>query len=183
MTRVLAVDPGLTGALACYDDELTGLVLQDMPIAQRRTGGGREILEAELARIIRSLCPDEAVVERVHSLPKQGVVSTFNFGVGYGIVKGILAALSVPTTFMTPQEWRRIARVDGTPGDKGASRIRASQLYPAQASMFFRSKDHGRADAALLAYAYMQSRNNGAHFIQNILPPCEPACAKPRIRA
>lgn len=158
MARFLAVDPGLTGALACYDDELTALVLQDMPVAPRdKHGTHREILESQLVAMVRALAPDEAVVERVHALPKQGVTSTFNFGVGYGVIKGILAALEIPTSFLTPQEWRRVARVHG---DKGASRIRASQLYPNKAALFSRSKDHGRADAALIAYAYMQIRKH-----------------------
>jgi phosphoglucosamine mutase len=38
-----------------------------------------------------------AVVELVHSMPKQGVRSTFTFGVAYGMARGTIAALQVLT--------------------------------------------------------------------------------------
>lgn len=154
--RLLAVDPGLTGALAFYDKELNSLVVRDMPVAKK--GQKNELLEAQLAHMVRDFCPDVAVLELVHSLPKQGVSSTFKFGVCFGVLKGILAALDVPCHFLTPQQWRRVAHVQGAAGDKGASRIRATQLFPAAAESFARVKDHGRADAALIAYAFLSLR-------------------------
>lgn len=154
--RLLAIDPGLTGAMALYDDELLSLILRDIPVAKK--GGRTEVLDAQLAGMIQGFCPDVAVLELVHSLPKQGVASTFKFGVNFGVLKGVLAGLSIPVHFITPQEWRRIARVPGRGGDKGASRIRAAQLFPAEAASFARVKDHGRADAALIAYAFLSSR-------------------------
>lgn len=152
--RILAVDPGLSGALAFLDDEMDCLVLRDMPVAKGHRGTN-QLLDSQLVRMIRVMHPDRAVIELVHALPKQGVASTFSFGVGFGVIRGVLAALEIPVSFLTPQEWRRVARVPGRGGDKGASRIRASQLFPTQANLFARVKDHGRADAALIAYAYM----------------------------
>lgn len=152
--RVLAIDPGVSGALALYDDELDAMTIHDMPIAM--TSGRSQILEAQLVKLIRTWRPDAAVLELVHSLPKQGVASTFSFGVGFGVLKGVLAGLGIPYSFLTPQEWRRIAQVPGRGGDKGSSRIRASQLFPTQCELFARAKDHGRADAALIAYAYIR---------------------------
>jgi Holliday junction resolvasome RuvABC endonuclease subunit len=150
--RLLAIDPGLTGALAFWDNELEALSLHDMPII--RTRNKSQVPEAELVNIIKSMRPDVAVIELVHALPRQGVTSMFNFGVGFGVLRGILAAFDVPTHYLTPQEWRRVARVQGSAGDKGQSRLRAQQLFPKQATQFARVKDHGRADAALIAYAF-----------------------------
>ena len=64
-------------------------------------------------------------------------------------MEGILAALDVPVTIVTPQAWRK--RVVVREGKDG-SRERAMQLFPRQAAMFARKKDDGRADAALIAY-------------------------------
>ena len=46
-------------------------------------------------------------IEKVHSMPGQGVASMFNFGKGYGIWIGILAALKISKTLVTPQEWKK----------------------------------------------------------------------------
>jgi crossover junction endodeoxyribonuclease RuvC len=151
--RLLGVDPGLEGALAFYDTELEALICVDMPTI--RTRNKTHIADADIVSCVRSMRPDVAVVENVHALPKQGVTSMFNFGVGFGVLRGVLAALDIPVSFLTPQEWRRVARVQGTAGDKGASRLRASQLFPKEAGQFTRVRDHGRADAVLIVYAYL----------------------------
>lgn len=158
--RLLGVDPGLTGAVACYDTDLDALVVRDMPTAKSHQNK-TNLLDAELARLIRSLAPDQAVVELVHAMPRQGVTSTFNFGVTSGVIRGVLATLGVPINYLTPQEWRRLARVPGRggPENKGASRIRASQVFPSHAELFALVKHHNRADAALLIHAFL-SRNS-----------------------
>lgn len=148
---ILAIDPGLSGALACYNDELCALAVVDMPTI--KTKARQHIAEAELVRLIRTFAPNVAVIEQVHALPKQGVASTFNFGLGYGLVRGVLAALEIPVTFLTPPTWRRIAQVQGN--DKNASRLRAMQLFPREAHLFSKVRDHGRAEAALIGYAFL----------------------------
>ena len=60
-----------------------------------------------------------------------------------------LGALKVPMILVTPQKWKRHFRLIGS--DKEASRTMALRLFPACAEHFQRKKDHGRAEAALLA--------------------------------
>jgi hypothetical protein len=71
---------------------------------------------------------------------------------GYGIVQGILAALEIPTTFVKPQRWGKLVVLPANVLT-GASRKRASELFPRDAGLFARVGDHGRADAALIALA------------------------------
>jgi hypothetical protein len=47
------------------------------------------------------------VLERVHSMPGQGVASTFTFGQGYGWLQGIIAALGLPCIEIIPNRWMR----------------------------------------------------------------------------
>ena len=47
-------------------------------------------------------------VEKVHSMPKQGVASTFKFGKHYGEILGILTALQIPYQLVTPQAWKKV---------------------------------------------------------------------------
>jgi crossover junction endodeoxyribonuclease RuvC len=65
------------------------------------------------------------------------------------MIEGVLAALEIPTNYVTPQSWQKAV---GARGGKDASRARAAELFPAYAANFTRKKDDGRADAALIAW-------------------------------
>jgi hypothetical protein len=48
-----------------------------------------------------------ACLEQVHSMPQQGVSSTFKFGTGYGYCMGVLNAFAIPYKLVTPQAWQK----------------------------------------------------------------------------
>jgi len=149
--RFIGIDPGLTGAVAVLDN---GVVrFHDAPVAV--VGKRRVLVPVMMAGILRletaGLATTTAVLEAVHSMPRQGVASAFSFGKGVGIWVGILAALGVPYTEVAPQTWKRVMMRD-MGKDKDASRLRAMQLFPAAASELARKGDHGRAEALLLAF-------------------------------
>ncbi len=148
---ILGIDPGGGGALCFADFEKGLLDIVDMPVVEVLRGKKRkrEISAAMLAAVIRARRPDVAWLERVSARPGQGVSSMFAFGRGVGTLEGVLAALEIPTHYVTPQKWQKaVQQREG----KDGSRERASQLFPAYASMFLRVKDDGRSDAALIAY-------------------------------
>jgi len=152
--RILGVDPGAGGALALIDTALDILDLCDMPVVM--IGQRRQISETWLADTLKAYEPDCAFIERVHALPKQGVASTFSFGVAYGMVRGVLAALGVPFHLITPGEWKRAFHLTNS---KAESRLVAARLFPENASSFKRVRDDGRAEAALLAlFGVQQAR-------------------------
>lgn len=148
------LDPGVTGAIAVLvNGELRDV--RDLPV--RIEGGGtvkRRVDAAGLAAIVREwrsqYGPDSetAMIERVGAMPGQGVASVFSLGHTAGAVEGTLLALGCPVEFVAPAAWKRAA---GLGRDKADSRARASLVYPAQAGFWTRAKDHGRAEAALLA--------------------------------
>jgi crossover junction endodeoxyribonuclease RuvC len=147
--RVLGIDPGLDGALAVIETSLDTLVVRDMPVARSGTGTRREVVPVLLAELIREWRPDVAWVEKVHAMPKQGVSSTFTFGLGYGVVLGVLAALDVPVRLIAPLQWKRGLGLDAA---KLGSRAMAMRTFPREAALFARARDDGRAEAALLAW-------------------------------
>jgi crossover junction endodeoxyribonuclease RuvC len=110
--------------------------------------GKKAVCAATVADIIDAFEPDVALIERVHAMKGQGVSSCFNFGVSYGVVQGVVTAHRIPVHLITPQEWKKHHRLSS---DKGAARGLASRLIPAQADLFSRVRDDGRAEAALLA--------------------------------
>jgi crossover junction endodeoxyribonuclease RuvC len=153
---ILGIDPGAHGAIAVLSPTGELLGVHDMPTVEVAVGKGKRtrLAEAALAGLIKEAGATHAFVERVSAMPGQGVSSMFAFGEALGIAKGILAALAVPTTHITPQQWKRAMRVTD---DKGGCRLRAMQLFPASAAQFSRAKDDGRAEAALIALHGIQT--------------------------
>lgn len=147
---IAGIDPGQTGAIAFISS--SGKVeIYDTPIEMVKKGKGikKEYLPGNMADLLRAIDLNHVFIESVHAMPGQGVTSMFNFGKGFGIWIGILAALKIPYTLITPQAWKKHL-MQGIK-DKDAARIRAQQLYPSVSEELSRKKDIGRADALLIA--------------------------------
>jgi len=86
----------------------------------------------------------KATIEQVHSMPKQGVASSFKFGRSYGFLLGLLTGLKIPYTMVTPQKWQK-ALGCLTHGDKNVSKAAAQRRWPTE------KWTHAIADAALIA--------------------------------
>jgi crossover junction endodeoxyribonuclease RuvC len=151
---VMAIDPGLNGALAVFiDDVLIDVV--DMPTHELTRNGKakRQVAAADLAGIFTQHDPRHVIVEKVSAMPGQGVTSMFSFGRSLGVIEGIVAAYDIPVTYVTPGVWTKgIGRGQG----KDASRARACELYPSHQKSFSRVKDDGRADAVLIGAWYLK---------------------------
>lgn len=145
----LGIDPGLTGALARYDAATETLDVADMPTFRL---GKKSVLDAHsLARIVDDWTAGAPVIvylEFVSSSPQMGVTSAFKFGEGYGVIQGVLAANFLRVEKVTPAAWKRFMKVTA---DKDSARAAACRLFPRHSALFARVKDHGRAEAALLA--------------------------------
>lgn len=141
---ILGIDPGMTGGIAWLSDHGHLIDVRDLPVTK-----GEGLMPAVLAEWLRepNRMPVHAFVERVAARPGAGVSGMFNFGRGYGQIEGVLAALGVPVTLVTPAKWKGSLRI---PAEKSASRARAAQLWPGLAGTFARVKDDGRAEAALI---------------------------------
>ena len=150
--RYIGIDPGLEGAVALIGDGL--VVVENVPVINvgGRKKTRREIDPVGCLFLLRELIAmgheHVAAIESVHSMPEQGVASSFTFGKGFGIWIGLITSLGIPFDLVTPQRWKKVM-MDGMGKDKGASVYRARQLFPlADLSL---KKHHGRADALLIA--------------------------------
>jgi crossover junction endodeoxyribonuclease RuvC len=144
--RLIAIDPGAISGAAAFFFESGSLVLTDIPVADKQVDA------AEFARLLRVHKVKAAVVERVASMPKQGVASTFKFGMGVGIIHGVLLAHGVPVNLVTPGVWKKHFNLGP---DKEQARGLAKRLYPGIQGME-RKKDAGRAEALLLGHYWME---------------------------
>jgi len=149
---ILAIDPGLNNGIAVLDFERRLLLATEIPVIG--DNANKRLNLASFADILAQFHVGHAVIEDVNAMPKQGVSSTFRFGRAAGAVEGALAALKLPTTFVRPAVWKR---------DIGAKakhdedvRALAIQTWPDMAHRFSRSKDHNRAEAALIGLWFLQ---------------------------
>jgi crossover junction endodeoxyribonuclease RuvC len=163
--KICGIDPGLTGALAFLEtDPLTAphssrlLSTIDMPVA--KTMVGKRLAKSRktapqtpnwwaVAAALREEEPDLVVLENQRPMPQQGVVSMFSLGRQMGGLEGVLAALGLPFEVVEPVTWKWAVGLKGR--EKEASRQLALKLMPEGAALFGRKRDHGRAEAALIA--------------------------------
>lgn len=119
----IGIDPGASGGIAFIPDSLPSKAwASKMP----------ETL-ADLWDVLDGVGFDStshhACLEKVHSMPGQGVASSFKFGQGFGHLEMALTASRIPFTYVTPQKWQKELQCL-TGGDKNVSKARAQQLFP-----------------------------------------------------
>lgn len=141
---ILAFDPGQSGAVALLSTAGNLLQVQDMPVVDK------SVSALLLWRMLTGFEEDItlAVIENVHSMPRQGVASSFKFGRSKGVVEGVVAALGCPLEMPSPSGWKKAMRVTT---DKDTARALAIDLWPEHADAFKRKKDADRAEACLMA--------------------------------
>ena len=95
-----------------------------------------------------------ACVEAVHSMPGQGVSSSFKFGKNAGRWEGRLESLGIPYDLVTPHKWKKVM-LDSSEkkglNNKEIALNRARSMFPNMLPYLKRKKDHGRAEALLIA--------------------------------
>ena len=147
---VIGIDPGLSGALAALDAE--GRVVEVLDLPTLETGNGRRTVNAlALRELLQALPPIRASwIESVAAMPTDSRVAAFAFGRSVGAIETACLLSAVPVQRVTPQAWKRAAGLPaGVP--KAASVETALRLLPGCAPYLTRAKDHGRADALLIA--------------------------------
>lgn len=119
---IVGIDPGLHGGLACIGEPLP-IAIEPMPVS------GGEIDGHGLSLFLEAVKASLVCIEKVHSMPKQGVASTFKFGKGYGTILGVCAAMKIHVELVTPQAWKAVI-LAGTLKDKDAAIAWCRQAFP-----------------------------------------------------
>lgn len=132
---IIGIDPGESGGLAWHTDG--GMDCCKMPVTERDVW-------QQLKDVTYNAAAIKAYIESVHSMPGQGVSSSFKFGRNYGFLRGCLIALEIPFEDVTPVKWQSSLGCR-TKGDKNVSKSRAQQLWPGI------KITHAVADAMLIA--------------------------------
>ena len=144
----IGIDPGKNGGIAFINefDE----IIQLLPFS-----------EDSLIMLIKNCSSDmKCTLEHVHAMPKQGVSSTFNFGMNFGFIQGVLKAYGIPYELVTPQKWKKEFSCTS---DKNTSIEVWKRLFPnvnLKATDRCKKDHDGMAEALLLA-EYGRRHYNG----------------------
>ena len=143
MSLYLGIDPGFSGAWGLIDHHGKYHSCGDM------LNNGKHILSryvhAEISQAIDRQ-DMQGVIESVHSMPGQGVSSSFKFGMAFGMAIAIMERINCPWQLVTPQKWKKEM---GLTSDKNESLAMARELWPT--APLARKMDNGRAESLLLA--------------------------------
>ncbi len=93
---VIGIDPGRAGALCIFPIGAHDPILHVMPPSIHET-----------ADILERYPTAHVFMERAQAMPKNGAVSMFNYGTGYGEILGAIAAFKMEHTLVRPATWAK----------------------------------------------------------------------------
>jgi len=166
--KILGVDVGLTGACAVVELRADGpyvIAVTDMPVTG--VGARRRVDAIALQEWLLETKPNHAIVEASQAFPRQGTASIFRYGRAAGVAEGVIAACGISIEHVSPAHWKRAFHLSA---DKEASRALAIARFPDAHAYFKRKRDHGAAEACLLALY-------GAQTVLRIKPDVEASTA------
>lgn len=117
----IGIDPGSKGAISVMDSN--GLI---MFISLYDSYDFANVILGLLDKY--NNCSFMCTLEKVHSMPRDGVKQAFKFGENYGFVKGTLMSLKIPFQEVSPQTWKKEFSL--IKQDKSESIKRCKELFP-----------------------------------------------------
>lgn len=154
--RIVAFDPGRATSFAILNTE-TPHRIEVGEVDLIGSGRLRRPCPVHIAELM--IGTDCAIIEEVGARPDQGASAVFTFGMCVGTILGAVSARHVPIEPVSPQRWKAASRLGGLGRDeaKDAARALATELWPDQKPLFRVKKNHGLAEAALMARWYFLS--------------------------
>lgn len=146
MRVLLSLDPGKTGALACFEND--------------RFASVHDPVNGSLTKVFSDILVDcldfrhlvTVVIEKVNGVPGQSGPASFNFGYGAGALYGVCIGLGIKPFLVPPATWKWKMGLRGA--DKAASVEMARERWGSE--HFILKKHDGRAEAALLGQYWLE---------------------------
>ena len=147
MKAYIGIDPGKKGAYAIIKTENGEIKSIDSHLWDD------ELFINAMRGCVSSLGSEcvICVVESVHSLPNEGVKSSFSFGKSCGYIEGVLRALMIPYQLVPPKTWKKEWSLTN---DKNLSVETCKKLYP---NISLKATDRCRTDSDGLAEALLMA--------------------------
>lgn len=189
-TRILGVDPGISGAAAIFCPHSIVKVpprgIIRLPVVAEAMTTKKKVMHAIDAAAflgwIQYHQPTHAFVEQVWAMPPKfdeetgarrdaGNTSSFNFGRSYGSILATIECFGLKPVKVPPARWQKVFSLLKLPkgSDKGeASRQAAILRHPSAEPFMKYKKDHNSAEALLIAeYGSSVVARSGADEIED----------------
>lgn len=146
-----AIDIGASGAIALTDGKQIREIIKNDSTDSDMT----DFLE----RVKQEYDIMYMILENVHSMPKQGVSSSFKFGESKGFLRGLVVAHKIRFREVTPQTWMKSFGIKS--GDSASKTEHKNKLKDLAQRTYPNIKiTLATADAILLAhYCYLQHKD------------------------
>ena len=161
--KYIGIDPGRNGAIAIIynngDDMLQTMNIFDIPL----TSDKKKVDVNKLFHFLYSISDGKqvkCVLEKAQTMPGQGGVSNFSYGMTYGKTLSVLEILNIPFTEVHPMTWKKeFGILKSSKGmmkkDKKLLALKkANELFPSMKKCFYTERGKlldGRVEALLLA--------------------------------
>ena len=147
----VGIDPGNGGGIAVLTEngDSLDIISRKFPLDIRDVG--------VFLKAATSNTNHRVAIEKVHSMPNQGVKSTFTFGMNYGIWIGTLRTLDIDFIKIQAKKWQEyyeIPKQDSYYDRKKVLKAKAIELFPNERVTMY------TADALLIANYCMQTHYN-----------------------
>lgn len=110
---IIGIDPGLSGGITWFSSNGKFIKYVVMPTILYSKKSNKKIYDLEgICKLLSSSKPLAAYLEKVSSRPGEGVVSSFNFGQGYGSLMGIMTGLGIKFELISPVTWQKFFFAD-----------------------------------------------------------------------
>ena len=151
--RFIGIDPGKLGSVSVLEDGYVEVYPTPLFEDEYDATGMFDLLN-------RFKEDSSCLIERAQAMPKQGVVSMFTFGKGYGMWLMALAATKIPYQVVHSRTWTKVM-LDGAPGDgKERAYLVARRMFPNWLPT--KKKEWEYADSILLAEYGKRKSQGGA---------------------
>lgn len=150
----IGIDPGsINGALGAVDSQ--GAFIDAFNIEHQDKHILALVFKSRILGLVDPKEGAEICMEQVHSMPNQGVASTFQFGRAVGVISAVCELTRYPVHLVTPQKWKKHYHLTA---DKDEALDMARYLFP-EAKLKLK-KDINKAEALLIA-EYLRHTING----------------------
>jgi len=150
----IGIDPGsVNGALGAIDSQ--GAYIEAFNIEHQDKHIMALVFKSRSLGLVDPKEGAEICMERVHSMPNQGLASTWNFARAVGVISAVCELTRYPVHLVTPQRWKKHFHLTA---DKNESLDMARYLWP-EAKLKYK-KDGNKAEALLIA-EYLRHSING----------------------
>lgn len=152
--KIVTFDPGRAAFYARFDTTRPNEIEMG-EVHQIGQGRWMRPCPIHIEEILRDA--DAVVVEEVSPRPKEGVSSVFTFGLALGAILNAITLCKKHLDTVSPSVWKKSARIpkDGGVDAKKAALAYARELWPGMHEVLRFEKNHGMADAALIARWYL----------------------------